>query len=113
MFLGTHRCHSTLHKSPISPGRAIDSIFFEPDIHVSSTQPLRAKRKLDMDDPCPTSVKRAKSGIHFTVFIFRIKKVLLLFSVTCFWCQSLTFHLTCVHIIFSSVSVAEWPPFGK
>ena len=23
------------------------------------------------------------------------------------------FHLTCVHIIFSSVSVAEWPPFGK
>ena len=26
---------------------------------------------------------------------------------------SVTFHLTCVHIIFSSVSVAEWPPFGK
>ena len=25
---------------------------------------------------------------------------------------SVTFHLTCVHIIFSSVSVAEWPPFG-
>ena len=24
----------------------------------------------------------------------------------------MTFHLTCVHIIFSSVSVAEWPPFG-
>ena len=24
-----------------------------------------------------------------------------------------TFHLTCVHIIFSSVSVAEWPPFWK
>ena len=24
-----------------------------------------------------------------------------------------TFHLTCVHIIFSSVSVAEWPPIGK
>ena len=22
-------------------------------------------------------------------------------------------HLMCVHIIFSSVSVAEWPPFGK
>ena len=22
-------------------------------------------------------------------------------------------HLTCVHIIFSSVSVAEWPPFWK
>ena len=26
---------------------------------------------------------------------------------------SLTFHLTCVRIIFSSVSVAESPPFGK
>ena len=25
---------------------------------------------------------------------------------------SLTFHLTCVHI-FSTVSVAEWPPFGE
>ena len=26
---------------------------------------------------------------------------------------SVMFHLTCVHIIFSSVAVAEWPPFGK
>ena len=26
---------------------------------------------------------------------------------------SVTFHLTCVHIIFSSVSVAEWSPIGK
>ena len=26
---------------------------------------------------------------------------------------SVTFHLMLVHIIFSSVSVAEWPPFGK
>ena len=25
----------------------------------------------------------------------------------------MTFHLACVHVIFSSVSVAEWPPFGK
>ena len=25
----------------------------------------------------------------------------------------MTFRLTCVHIIFSSVWVAEWPPFGK
>ena len=24
-----------------------------------------------------------------------------------------TFNLTCVHIIFSSDWVAEWPPFGK
>ena len=23
----------------------------------------------------------------------------------------MTFYLACVHIIFSSVSVAEWPPF--
>ena len=26
---------------------------------------------------------------------------------------SVTFHLMCVHIIFSSVWVAEWQPFGK
>ena len=26
---------------------------------------------------------------------------------------SVTFHLMCVHTIFSSVSVAEWPPVGK
>ena len=26
---------------------------------------------------------------------------------------SVTFHLMCVYIIFSSVSFAEWPPFGK
>ena len=25
----------------------------------------------------------------------------------------MAFHLTCVHIIFSSDWVAEWPPFGK
>ena len=25
----------------------------------------------------------------------------------------MSFHLTCVHIIFSSVWVAEWPPLGK
>ena len=25
----------------------------------------------------------------------------------------LTFHLTCVYIIFSLVWVAEWPPIGK
>ena len=25
----------------------------------------------------------------------------------------MTFHLTCVHIIFSSVCIAEKPPFGE
>ena len=25
----------------------------------------------------------------------------------------MTFRLTCVYIIFGSVSVAEWPPLGK
>ena len=25
----------------------------------------------------------------------------------------MTFHLTCAHIILSSVWGAEWPPFGK
>ena len=40
--------------------------------------------------------------------------VLLWFSVACFGVGvSVTFHLMCVHIIFSSFSVAEWPPFGK
>ena len=26
---------------------------------------------------------------------------------------SVTFHIMSVHVIFSSVWVAEWPPFGK
>ena len=26
---------------------------------------------------------------------------------------SLMFHFMCVHYTFSSVLVAEWPPFGK
>ena len=30
-----------------------------------------------------------------------------------FLVSSVTFHLMCVHIIFSSISVAEWQPFGK
>ena len=40
--------------------------------------------------------------------------VLLWFSVTCFWCPSFG-HVSpfvCSYY-FSSVSVAEWPPFGK
>ena len=40
--------------------------------------------------------------------------VLLWFSVACFGVRvSVTLHFMCVHIIFSSVSVAEWPPFRK
>ena len=40
--------------------------------------------------------------------------VLLWFSVARFAVRvSVTFHLTCVYIVFGSVSVAEWPPFGK
>ena len=40
--------------------------------------------------------------------------VLLWFSVARFGVRvSVTFHLMCVYIIFSSVSVVEWPPFGK
>ena len=43
-----------------------------------------------------------------------VKLVLLWFSVSYFGVRvSVTFHLTWVHIIFSSVSVAKWPPFGK
>ena len=40
--------------------------------------------------------------------------VLFWFSVACFCVTvSVTFHLTCVHIVLSSVLVTEWPPFGK
>ena len=40
--------------------------------------------------------------------------VLLWFSVVRFGVRvSVMFHLTCVHIIFSSGLVTEWPPFGK
>ena len=40
--------------------------------------------------------------------------VFLWFSVAYFGVKaSVMFYLTCVHIIFSSVWVAEWPPFGK
>ena len=39
---------------------------------------------------------------------------MLWFAVTCFDVRvPLMFHLMCVHIIFSSVLVAEWPHFGK
>ena len=39
---------------------------------------------------------------------------LLWFSVACFGVRfKVTFHLTCVYIIFCSVSVSERPPFGK
>ena len=38
--------------------------------------------------------------------------VLLLFSIVSFGVRvSVPFHLTCVHVSFSSVWVAEWPPF--
>ena len=39
---------------------------------------------------------------------------MLWFAVACFGVRvPLTFHITCVHIILSSVLVAEWPYFGK
>ena len=35
-------------------------------------------------------------------------------SVSCFGVRvSVMFHFLCVHYTFSSVWVAEWPPFGK
>ena len=38
-------------------------------------------------------------------------------SVSCFGVRgvrvSVMFHFMCVHYAFSSVWVAEWPPFGK
>ena len=39
---------------------------------------------------------------------------MLWFSVACFGVRdSVTFQFKCVHISFSSVSFAEWLPFGK
>ena len=39
---------------------------------------------------------------------------MLWFAVACFWCQSsIDVSSMCVHIIFSSVLVAEWPYFRK
>ena len=45
----------------------------------------------------------------------RFKAVALLWFSGCAFGSrvSATFHLTCVHIILSSILVAEWPPFGK
>ena len=41
-------------------------------------------------------------------------EVLMWFSVVCFGVRvSVTFHLMYVQIIFSSVWVAEWSPFGN
>ena len=46
--------------------------------------------------------------------IIRKLVVLLLFSVACLGCHSVGVALPyVVHIIFSSVWVAEWPPFRK
>ena len=40
--------------------------------------------------------------------------VLMCFSVGCFGViVSVTFHFMFIDILFSSVGVAEWPPFGK
>ena len=48
------------------------------------------------------------------IFIIAEAVVLLWFSVARFAVRvSVTFHLTCVHISYSSGSVAEWPFFGK
>ena len=59
---------------------------------------------------------RTKKNIQNNLSINgRSKAVALLwFSVACFGVRvSWTFHLMCVHIILSSVWVAEWPSFGK
>ena len=50
----------------------------------------------------------------FASFLWEFLSVLLYFSVACFWCQSFydVSPYVCIYY-FSSVSVAEWPPFGK
>ena len=55
-------------------------------------------------------IKFNQYSMHvFVTFKFCCCSLLLVFGVR----VSVTFHLMCVHMIFISVSVAEWPPFGK
>ena len=60
---------------------------------------------------------RAKTSLssHKVFVTDRSKAVVLTwFSVACFSVRvSVMFHLMFVHYTFSSVLVAEWPPFGK
>ena len=64
----------------------------------------------------PTSLSPPPPHKQFIFITDRSKAVVLLwFSVAGFFGVrvSVTFQLTCVHIISSSVWVTEWPPFGK
>ena len=67
-----------------------------------------------------TSIKCPFSAINFDILLFLNQwKRETLSTKEIAGCEvygvrvSVTYHLTCVNIIFSSVSVAEWPPFGK
>ena len=62
ILLGKYRPHSPLHRAPFSPRRTLGSLYYESKMQLNDTQPLRAKRRLDMDDIYSTTVKRAKSG---------------------------------------------------
>ena len=46
------------------------------------------------------SKRDAKQSVFIVIFFFGVRVLV-------------TFHLTCDHIIFSSVSVAEWLPLWK
>ena len=62
------------------------------------------------------AIKLVKASPHPTLFITDRSNavVLLWFFVDCFWCQCFgdVSPYVCSYY-FSSVSVAEWPPFGK
>ena len=52
--------------------------------------------------------------ITLCIPIGRIRKIPTFVSVSCFVVRvSVMFHFMFVHYTFSSVWVAEWPPFGK
>ena len=55
------------------------------------------------------------TGKRSGISVKGLRKFLSSEALCCLCCVrvSVTFHLTCVYIIFSSVSVAEWPHFGK
>ena len=62
-----------------------------------------------MNDVIYTMHNKCSNFGCFTSYFAHLGSLLPVFGVR----VSVTFHLTCVYIIFILGSVAEWPPFGK
>ena len=61
-LVGTYRHDSPSHRAQFNPRMTSGSLYYESYMQLNDTKPLRAKRRLDMDDIYSTTVKRAKSG---------------------------------------------------